>query len=382
MLLLTGERRFVTRADPTSTKLSKALQDDANKLTWRTVDELKEDFGVELHLNTEVTAIDPGAQTVTTAAGTINYDHLVLSPGANPRKIPIPGADLEGVVTIRTPHDIKKITSSLSKDADVIIIGTSFIGLEAAGAIAKKDHKSLTVVGVDEIPFEAMLGKDLGLSIVKSLEGQGIKFHRGVNVEKITAGADGKVAQLHVKGIDPLPATIVIMGTGVAPATQFLKDTFKLEKDGGITVDEYLRVPGVKNVYALGDIVHYPQFPAGNSRRVEHWNVAGNHGRHVGRTIATPDKDWAFKQAPVFWSSVGKGLRYVGTGEEFDESYLDGSAEDLKFVLYQAKAGRIVTVTSMGRDPIVAKASELIRLGAMPTLEEVKTGKSLLEIKA
>jgi len=357
------------------TKLSKALQDDPTKVEWRKPAELKDDFGVELHLATTVSAIDTAAQTVTIPSGQIKYDHLVLSPGATPRRIPIPGADLPGVVTIRTPHDVKKVTEALGPNTDIIVIGTSFIGLEATGALTKKEKKSLTVVGVDPVPFEAMLGRDLGKAIQKSYEDQGVTFHMDTQIEKITAGPDGKAAQLHIKGKDPLPASLVIMGTGVAPATSFLKDSssFTLERDGGITVDEYLRVPGAKNVYAIGDIAHYPQFPDGNPRRVEHWNVAGNHGRHVAATIAGTPKP--YKGVPIFWSSIGKGLRYVGTGAGFDDTYLDGSITDLKFVLYQAKGGKITAVASMGRDPYVSKSSELLKLGKMPTLDEIKVGK-------
>ena len=83
---------------------------------------------------------------------------------------------------------------------------------------------------------------------------------------------------LQIKDQDPIPANLVIMGTGVAPATGFLKESgFELEKDGGIKTDEYLRVEGHKNVYAIGDIAHYVQYPDKFQRRVEHWNVAGNH---------------------------------------------------------------------------------------------------------
>lgn len=85
------------------------------------------------------------------------------------------------------------------------------------------------------------------------------------------------VGSVQVKGQDPLPANLVVMGTGVAPATQFLKDSgFQLEKDGGIVVDEYLRVKGQDHIYAIGDIAHYTQYPDKFQRRVEHWNVAGN----------------------------------------------------------------------------------------------------------
>jgi pyruvate/2-oxoglutarate dehydrogenase complex dihydrolipoamide dehydrogenase (E3) component len=135
------------------------------------------------------------------------------------------------------------------------------------------------------------------------MEAQGIKFYMKANIEKLVpAGTSPRssesaadrledvrslnsfaesnsshVGSVQVKGQDPLPANLVIMGTGVAPATQFLKDSgFQLEKDGGIVVDEYLRVKGQDHIYAIGDIAHYTQYPDKFQRRVEHWNVAGN----------------------------------------------------------------------------------------------------------
>jgi len=121
------------------------------------------------------------------------------------------------------------------------------------------------------------------------------------------------------------------MGTGVGPATSFLKDSgFELEKDGGIAVDEYLRVKGHQHIYAIGDIAHYPQYPDKFQRRVEHWNVAGNHGREVAHNITKPNDQVAYTKIPIFWSSVGKGLRYLGTGAGFDDTYTDGNVDELK----------------------------------------------------
>lgn len=313
------------------TKLSKALVDNAKEVQWRTPQELKDDFGVDLRTGVTVTQVDTDKKEVTTSSGDkVKYDHLVLSPGAIPKKIPIEGKDLEGVVTIRHVEDVKKVTSHVGKDADIVVIGTSFIGLEAVLALTGKEHRSLTVVGVDKIPFEAMLGAEVGKAIVKSLEDKGAKFILGAKIEKIT-GENGRANKLHIEGQEPLPATTILMGTGVAPATEFLKNSgFELEKDGGLIVDEYLRVKGKENVYAIGDIAHYPQFPDKQSRRVEHWNVAGNHGRHVAHTISNPDAPHPYHLVPIFWSSVGGGLRYVGTGAKWEEQYVDGSESGLK----------------------------------------------------
>ena len=208
---------------------------------------------------------------------------------------------------------------------------------------------------------------------------QGVKFYMSAGVEKILPAKDNSshCGSVQLKGQPALPANLVIMGTGVAPATAFLKESgFKLEKDGGIATDEYLRVKGHDNIYAIGDIAHYVQYPEKFQRRVEHWNVAGNHGRRVAHNIANPKERIPFTSVPVFWSSVGKGLRYVGTGAGYEDAYTDGNVGELKFVTYQAKKnGKITAVASMQRDPYVAKASELLRLDKMPSLDEIRNGK-------
>jgi NAD(P)H-nitrite reductase large subunit len=115
-----------------------------------------------------VTKVDKSAKTVTTSSGeTIKYDNLVLAPGGKPKKIPIDGADLEGVMTLRTVEDTKKIVSSVTKDSEIVIIGTSFIGMEVSMALIKKEPKSVTLVGMDEIPFAAILGEDIGKAIME-----------------------------------------------------------------------------------------------------------------------------------------------------------------------------------------------------------------------
>ncbi|ODO07253.1 flavoprotein [Cryptococcus wingfieldii CBS 7118] len=362
------------------TKMSKGLVDDADKLQWRKPDELKDAFGVDFYPGT---AINLDTQTVSTSSGSnVKYDHLILSPGGTPRKIPIPGADLSGVLTLRHVPDTKAITSSLTEDSEVVLIGTSFISMEAAVAIVGKKPKSVTLVGMDEVPFEKLMGKEFGQAIMEGMKSQGIKFHMKAKIEKITPSESdpSHVGAVHVEGLDPIPANLVIMGTGVAPATSFLKDTLKLEEDGGVKVDEYLRVPGHENVYAIGDIAHYVQYPAKFPRRVEHWNVAGNHASRLAHTITHPESPVAYTKVPIFWSSIGKGLRYLGTGAGFDDQYVDGSFKDLKFAVYQAKEGKVTAIATMQRDPIVAKASELMRLDIMPSIDDIRNGKNILEI--
>jgi len=142
-------------------------------------------------------------------------------------------------------------------------------------------------------------------------ESQGVKFHLSSKLERIIASESDPKFATGVELTDKdgqkqiIEADFVVVGVGVSPATDFLKqsDGFPqsaLQKDGGVLVDEYLKVRGLEDVFAIGDVAVYPQIPHGGERRVEHWNVAGNHGRAVGKTISGDPVP--FSKVPVFWS--------------------------------------------------------------------------------
>jgi len=240
------------------------------------------------------------------------------------------------------------------------------------------------VIGMEEFPFEAVLGKEIGKGFMQYHESQGVKFHMSSKVEKLlpSASDSSAVGSVVIGGGGPtLEADFVIMGVGVAPATGFLKDSgFTLEKDGGVKVDEYLRVVGQQDVYAVGDIAVFPQTETSVHRRIEHWNVASNHGRAVGRNIAGNPEPFA--KIPVFWSAQGQQLRYCGLGIGYDDIHITGNPAELKFIAYYFKGERVVAVASMQADPLVAKASELMRLGIMPSAAEIKAGKNPLDVEA
>ncbi|KZP31864.1 FAD/NAD(P)-binding domain-containing protein [Athelia psychrophila] len=385
------------------TKLSKALVTDASKIEWRSAADLKIKYGANLRTGVDVTKVDTDAQTVTlrpiarppapgadnaetppaAAPETIAYTTLILAPGSAPRRLPIPGADAPNVLTFRGVADAKAADTAAQKGKNVVVIGASFIAMELVGAIAKRELGSLHVVGTSAVPFQAVLGEAVGRGLQGYYVEQGVQFHMSARVESIEVGEDGAATGVKT-GTETIPADVVVLGVGVVPDTRFLQDSgFALEKDGGIKVDGYLRVPGKKGVYAVGDIAAYPQV-GGVVRRVEHWNVAGNHGRAVGRTIALEaagkgaEGGSEFRKVPIFWSA--QGLRYCGSGAGFDDVIVTGDPGALKFIAYYVKAGKVVAVCTMQNDPVVSQASELLRLGLMPTPEEIRGGRSLLEV--
>jgi NADPH-dependent 2,4-dienoyl-CoA reductase/sulfur reductase-like enzyme/nitrite reductase/ring-hydroxylating ferredoxin subunit len=372
-------------------KLSKALNTDASKVEWKSAADLKIKYGTNIRTGVTVTSLSIPSKTLTLAntKEKIPYDTLVLATGADPRRLLVPGAE-EGkfgnVFTLRGIKDSKAIDIAAQEGKRAVVIGSSFISMELVAALSKRKLASIDVIGgMAAVPFEVVLGKEVGRGIMKYHESHGVKFHMTSTVSSILASpANPSLASAVVVGEESntftLPADFVVMGVGVKPATQWLEGSgVELRKeDGGVRVDEYLRVRGVENIWAVGDIAVYLD-QNGTERRIEHWNVAGNHGRAVGKSIAE-GKLQPFVKIPVFWSAQGQQLRYCGTGAGYDDVIIKGDPNAMKFIAYYVKTGKVVAVASMQNDPVVIKASELLRLGLMPSAEELRGGKNLLDV--
>lgn len=360
------------------TKLSKALIDDPSKVEWRDEAFFKS-ADVDI-VSDEATAVDFSSKKVTTKSGkTYPYTKLVLATGGSPQMLPLPGfKDLENIFLLRTIHHTKKINAAIGEGKKkIVIIGSSFIGMEVANCTAK--NNDVTVVGMEQAPLERIMGKEVGQIFQKTLEGNGAKFYMGAGVEGAypSESDSSKVGYIKLKDGTKLEADLVILGTGVKPATSFLKENsaVTLEEDGSLRTDESFAVQGLKDVYAIGDIATYPYHgPGGEGHptRIEHWNVAHNSGRSVGKSIADPSAGpKAF--IPIFWSALGSQLRYCGnTHGGFDDLVLKGEPDKAKFAAYYCKGETIVAVATMGMDPIMSQSSELMRRGKMPSKTEIK----------
>ena len=271
------------------------------------------------------------------------------------------------------------------KGKNIVIVGSSFIGMEVGNALAKENN--VTIIGMEKAPLERVMGEQVGKIFQKKLESSGVKFHMNAGVAKATPSSSDskKVGAVHLKDDTELPADLVILGVGVAPATEFLKSSKEvtLEKDGSIKTDAAFAVESVKDVYAIGDIATYPYYgPGGNGApvRIEHWNVAQNAGRSVGSTIAGKGKAKDF--IPVFWSALGSQLRYSGNtmAQGWDGLVLKGQPDEGKFVAYYAKGETVVAVATMNFDPVNSKCVDLMLRGLMPTKSELENGKDPLTI--
>ena len=163
------------------------------------------------------------------------------------------------------------------KGKKIVIVGSSFIGMEVANALAKEN--TVSVIGMEKAPLERIMGEEVGRIFQKNLEKNGAKFYMGASVDSAIPSSKDKnaVGAVKLKDGTQLEADLVILGIGVGPATEFLKgnESVKLEKDGSIQTDEFFKVKGMEDVYALGDIATYPYHgPGGDGAltRIEHWS--------------------------------------------------------------------------------------------------------------
>ncbi|ORY68733.1 uncharacterized protein BCR38DRAFT_334726 [Pseudomassariella vexata] len=368
------------------TKLSKALMTDPSKLQWRD-EEWYKSGSVEV-IQDEVTDVDlENKAVVTKGAGKVPYTKLVLATGGTPRNLPLQGFKvLSNIFPLRSVTHTKQIVEAIGeKGKKIIIIGSSFIGMEVANATA--NDNAVSVVGMESVPLERVLGKEVGAGLQKALEAKGVKFYMSASVDKAEpSGSDpSKVGAIFLKDGNKLDADLVILGVGVSPATEYLRENkvVRLEDDGSLKTDENYSVVGLKDVYAIGDIASFPyRGPGGEGKytRIEHWNVAQQSGRVVANHIVNPTRRSEFF-TPVFWSALSAQLRYCGnTVNGWDDLVLQGKPEESKFVAYYCKGETVVAMASMGADPAMSQTAELMKLGKMPSKSELRGGLDILTL--
>ncbi|CAN5405606.1 FAD-dependent oxidoreductase [soil metagenome] len=311
--------------------------------------------GIELRVDTVITRVDPAArQVMTTGGDVIAYDRLLLATGAEPVRLPIPGADQSHVYTLRSLADSRAIIGAALGARRALVIGASFIGLEAAAALRARDIE-VHVVAPEQRPMERVLGPQMGDFIRALHEEHGVIFH----LEDTVLSIDGRLARL--KSGDILEADVVVVGVGVRPRLM-LAEAAGLTLDRGVAVNAYLET-SVQGIYAAGDIARWPD-PHSNRRiRVEHWVVAGRQGQTAARNMLGQRE--AFDAVPFFWSQhYDVPINYVGHAEDWDEIVVDGDINDRDCLLRYKYKGKVLAVASIYRDLASLQAELAMEQGA------------------
>lgn len=276
-----------------------------------------EEHGVDYLRGVRVARIDTAAKRVVLENGATHaFDKLLLATGAEPVTLPIPGADQAHVHYLRTLADSRAIIASAEHAKRAVVVGGSFIGLEVAASLRARSV-DVHVVARESLPFERILGGDMGRFIQSLHEEHGVVFHLEQTVTRI----DPKSVTL-ANG-ETLPADLVVLGVGVRPRVA-LAEQAGLAVDDGVVVNESLET-SVPGIYAAGDIARWPYY-TGDRIRVEHWVVAQRQGQTAARSMAGIRKP--FTAIPFFWSQhYDVQISYVGHAERWDRIDLSGSIE-------------------------------------------------------
>ena len=357
------------------TKLSKSMTATADAIVLRKPEFLAAQF-IEVQRGAEVVKLDSKAQSVQLKDGaTIQYAGALIATGAAPRMIDVPGKELRGIHALRVPEESAAIWAQ-AEGRHVVVVGSSFIGMETAAALAKR-AKSVSVIGMERVPFERVLGPAVGAFTQKLFEGNGIKFYLEQKPVKEFVGKDGNVAGVTLATGETLAADVVVIGAGVIPSTAFVD--VERQRDGSIVTDEQMRVKGAANLWAAGDMARFPYFLPGELIRVEHYGAAMYQGAVAAESFL--GKATAHHAPPFFWTVLfGKSVRYAGHATSFEEVVIDGDVSSGVWAAFYLRADKVLAVATMGRDPYASQAAELMQAGRMPSAADVRAAKGKIDL--
>ena len=303
--------------------------------------EFYREHDIELHLDARAASIDrKGRRLVLESGGEHSYDMLLLATGAEPVRLGVAGGDLPHVCYLRSLADSRAIIGKAASARSAVVIGASFIGLEAAAALRARNLE-VHVAAPEEIPMARIIGPEIGGFVRALHEEHGVRFHLGTTVAAIEPGL------VRLANGQTLAADLVVVGIGVRPALD-LAQRAGLDIDRGVVVDRHLRTSDPA-IFAAGDIARWPDPHTGDNIRVEHWVVAERQGQTAARNMI--GRRVPFDAVPFFWSMhYDTSILYVGHAERWDAIEIDGRPQDRDCRATYRRDGRTLAVVTIGRD--------------------------------
>lgn len=318
---------------------------------------------IELKTRTSVMKLDTSLREATLSTKeVVSFDTALIATGANVRRIPADGSELDGI------HYVRAFGNSDAVRADaagrrVVLIGGSYIGCEVAASLTAIGAQA-TIVMLEEVTLERGFGKQAGGWFQRRLEEHGVRVIGGDRLARFEAGESGRVGAVVTEGGERIETDAVVIGAGVMPDVMLARAA-RLELDselGGIRCDSRLRT-SAEGIYAAGDVAAYDSVVHGRRIRVEHWDVAFNHGKTAALNML--GRDVPHEVVPYFFSDLADwaSLEYVGPASSWDSEVVRGSLEDGEFSVWYLSEGRVAGALSVGRSADLDDARRLIASG-------------------
>jgi NADPH-dependent 2,4-dienoyl-CoA reductase/sulfur reductase-like enzyme len=361
--LVGAEREMPYDRPPLSKKLL-AGEWEADRIRLRRPEEF-DSLDLTLRLGVRATALDTAANELSLDdGGTLSYDGVVIATGSTPRRLP-GQPRLDGVTELRTLADSLDLQARIADGtARVIVIGAGFIGLEVA-ATARQKGCSVTVLEGGPAPMMRGFGADMGLAVASVHGRHGVDVRCGVQVRAIE-GDGGRVTGVLLADGELVPADVVVVGVGVAPAVDWLNDSSLAVRDG-VLCDATL-FAGAPGVYAAGDCARWPNLAFDGhddvEMRVEHWTNAAEQGAAAARSMLAAsrgEEPEPYTSVPFFWSDQFESrIQFVGRAHGGDDIHVFAGSTDGAFAALYGWEGRLRGVLGVSMPKMVMPFRALI----------------------
>jgi 3-phenylpropionate/trans-cinnamate dioxygenase ferredoxin reductase component len=316
---------------------------------------------IELRTGVRVEALEPGAHAVTVATGErLTYDKLLLTTGSVVRQLLVPGAELEGVHYLRRIEHSDTLRGVLVEGARVVVIGGGWIGLEVAAA-ARTHGAAVTLVEVDALPLRRVLGDEVAHVFAGLHAEHGVDLRFGTGVREIV-GSAGRVASVMLEDGTSVPADVVVVGVGIAPAAE-LAQAAGLAVDNGVLVDAALRTSD-PDIYAAGDVANADNPLLGRRVRVEHWDNALHGGPAAARSML--GQEVVYDRVPYFFTDqYDLGMEYAGHAEpgSYDQVVFRGDVARREFIAFWLAGSRVLAGMNVNIWDVSDDIQQLVRSG-------------------
>ena len=329
---------------------------------------------IDYRPGTRVERIDLAGRRLELADGTaLPFGRLVLATGSRPRTLPLPGAELAGVLSLRRLGDARLIRELIATAREVVVLGGGFIGLEIAATLTAAGCK-VTVIEATERLLGRSIAPAVATHVRQRLEASGVRILTGTTVSRLEGDGSGRVAAAVTSAGERLPAQMIIVGVGVVPATE-LAETAGIATANGVRVDARMR-SSVPEVLAVGDAVNYRHWFTDQDVRLESVQNATDQARLAARTILGHEDPYA--AVPWFWSDIGDmKLQMVGLTAGGNREIVVGEPSDNKFSVYHYLGDRLLGIESVNRPADHMMGRKMMGAGFSPAPDLIASGGDL-----